>query len=116
MNIVKYLKGIIMSCYNFADNFLQLQDIDLCYKELKNRVLSEASSKIPTIIRYEEKNQLWLFFFKDGRAKSLWVYDYNDMSQKQYVVSADIQAVCKVDGYIYAVDKDVKIYRLSIKR
>ena len=61
MNIVKYLKGIIMSCYNFVDNFLQLQDIDLCYKELKNRVLSEASSKIPTIIRYEEKNQLWLF-------------------------------------------------------
>ena len=104
-----------MNCYNFVENFLQLQDIDVCYRELKNRVLSEASSKTPTIIRYKEKNQLWLFFFKDGRAKSLWVYDYNAMSQRQYAVLPDIQAVCKIDRHIYAVDKDVKIYRLSIK-
>ncbi|MBQ3640560.1 hypothetical protein II906_01300 [bacterium] len=105
-----------MGFYNSVENFFQLQDIDEYYKTLKNKVLSEASSKTPTIIRNDKKNQIWLFFFKDGMAKFLWIYDYNDMSKRQYEVSKDIQAVCSVDGYIYAIDKDVRIYRLSIEK
>ena len=88
-------------CYNISET---LKDFDI--KEIQNKLSLKEASMTPTVIYYGKKNQIWLFFFKSGYLKALWVYDVKQTNYKKVYVSSSITAACLYNDDLYVLDNN----------